>query len=362
MPVVVVLAVLAAAILLLVRLSDGKGASDLPARIVTTATNRLPAHRRDWGQAMTAELSTIRGRGRRWRFAAGVLRVALFPPPRHPMRVLAAAGAGLAVTAAVTTAAATQIRGLAVFAAALGLLLSAYATIIASRSHLPRPSAARVIVAVVALGGLAATVTTVVGVGSAHPTAAVDHTPGHVFSILFALVVTSYLALALTPPRLDDQKDRALWWALGGAMAAGTVWSAIALTTPVDPEGILPALEPIAAAAALAISIGAAATTRSLLAGIRAGLVTTILAAPIHFTVDLAALQHQHRYTLTNPYDINAYPHSGYPDIASYLLSDRIGGDVATLVMYPITALTLALLGAAAATHLRRRAANRATT
>jgi len=132
------------------------------------------------------------------------------------------------------------------------------------------------------------------------------------------------------------------------ALAAGAVWISVAVTTAVDAEGILPVLEqPVAAAAALAASIGAA-TTRSLPAGVRAGLLTAILAAPILFAVDLAGMLHLGTYALTDRYDVSAYPHSGYPDVASYLLSDRIGGDIATLVILPVTMLVLALLGAAA--------------
>ena len=354
MPVVVLLAVLVAAGLLLVRLGDGKGVGDVPARVVTAATHRLPAHRREWGQAMVAELAQIRGRVRRWRFAAGVLHVALFPPPRHPRRVLAVAGIGLLVSAAATVVAGVTVPGLSVFAAVLGLLLGGYATIVASRSQLPRPSMVRVIVAVVALAGLVAAVAIVLRIGAVHPTATVDHTH-HVFSILFALVLTGYLALALTPPQLGDPTDTGLWWALCAALAAGAVWISVAVTTPVEAEGILPVLEqPVAAAAALAASIGAAATTRSLPAGVRAGLLTAILAAPIRFAVDLAGMLQLGTYALTDPYDVSAYPHSGYPDVASYLLSDRIGGDIATLVMLPVTMLVLALLGAAAGSGLRR--------
>src|SRR5262249_48230503 len=161
----------------------------------------------------------------------------------------------------------------------------------------------------------------------------------HVFSILSALILTGYLALALTPPQLGDPRDIGLWWALGTALAAGAGWVGIAMTTPVDAEGILPALEPVAAAAALAASIGATTVTRSLPTGARAGLLTAILAAPIHFVVDLAGMLHLRTYSLTDPYDINAYPHTGFPDVASYLLSDRVGGDIATLVILPVTML-----------------------
>lgn len=88
----------------------------------------------------------------------------------------------------------------------------------------------------------------------------------------------------------------------------------------------------------------------------RAGLLTVALAAPIQVAVALTALLHQ-RFVLTDPYDIAAYPHSGYPDVASYLLSDTIAGEIITgLILYPVTLLVLALLGAAVGSRLNRRA------
>lgn len=69
----------------------GKDDRDAPARIVTFAAARLPAHRRDWGQPMVAELAQIRDQVDRWRFATGALRIAALPPARRPGRALAAA-------------------------------------------------------------------------------------------------------------------------------------------------------------------------------------------------------------------------------------------------------------------------------
>jgi hypothetical protein len=52
----------------------------------------MPEDRRGWGAAMLAELDAIRGPADRWRFAAGCLRVALFPPaPRRSHRTWLAA-------------------------------------------------------------------------------------------------------------------------------------------------------------------------------------------------------------------------------------------------------------------------------
>ena len=47
--------------------------------------------RRDWGRAMEAELAHVHGRSARWWFAVGGARVALFPPRRSAVPVIAVA-------------------------------------------------------------------------------------------------------------------------------------------------------------------------------------------------------------------------------------------------------------------------------
>jgi len=217
------------------------GGGDTPARIAAVAANRLPAHRQDWGRAMAAELTQVSGRARRWQFVAGVLRVMLFPPPRHPARVLAAAFGGLLAAVGATVAAATEVPSLSVFAAVAGLLLGGYATVAASRAHRLRPTVPRVAVGAVALAGVAAAVAAVVRIAVAYPAATIDST--HVFSVLFALALTGCLALALSPVSRAGPVDPAspanavLWWALAGALASGAGLTAVAVTTPVTMDG-----------------------------------------------------------------------------------------------------------------------------
>src|SRR5262249_2728419 len=110
-----------------------------------------------------------------------------------------------------------------------------------------------------------------------------------------------------------------------------------------------------AGAGALAAAAGASAATASGTAGAQAGLLTVVLSAPLNFAIGLTAILQVHHYALTTPYDVAAYPHSGYPDVASYLLSDAVAGNIIGLVLYPIPLLALALLGAAAGTGLHRR-------
>jgi len=337
----------------------GEGDRDAPARVVAAAAARLPAYRQDWGRAMVAELTQIHGRSSRWRFAAAMLRVALVlqsrPRRRVPLgrRVPLAACGGLILTAAVTAAAAARVPDLSVFAAALGLLLTGYATLAASRSQRPHLTLPQLIAGAAAFAGAAASITAVTRIAVAHPPAAADRT--HAFSVLFAIILTCYLALTQTLTRRGGHTAAVLWWGLTGALASGAAWSIAALSLPVSTDGIAAWPWPVGATATLAVSVGAAAACRSSGAGIRAGMLTTIFGALLHFTIDLTALLHLQHYTLTSTYDIAAYPRSGYPDIASYILSDQVAGDIlAGLVLYPLSWLLLAALGAAAGAGLRQ--------
>jgi hypothetical protein len=329
---------------------------DPAARVAGVAATWLPPQRQEWGMAMAAELAQVREPARRWWFAAGVLRVALFPPPRHRARVLIVAGAGLAAVAAATVAAASEVPGMSVFTAMLGLLLCGYATAVAARWHRPRPTVPRVLVGAAALAGVTAAVTAVVRIGVAYPAAVTDRR--HVLSVLAALSLAGYLVLALRPVRLGRCPDAALWWALGGALATGAAWSAVILATPAAvtlPVGFMP---PAGAVAVAVTSAGAAAATRDRRAGLQAGLLAGLLGALVHFSVTLTAALQLHHYTLAGLTDIAGYTRSGYPSVTSYVLGDTLAGAILTgLVLAPLVLLAIAVLGAAAGTGLRQLAA-----
>ncbi|GIH21107.1 hypothetical protein [Rugosimonospora africana] len=332
-------------------LRRGRSDGDTPTRLVTAAIPALPAHRREWGQAMVAELAQVHGRAQRWRFAAGVLRVVLFPPPRHPGRALPVAAAGVTAATVATIAAVREVPNLSVFVATLSLLLCGYATVAGTRSARPRRSLPHVIVAAIAVIAATAAVATVLRVAVTHPAATAD--PTHVFSVLFAALLTGYLGFALAARRLSD--GAVPWWALAATLASGGAWALTTLATSAVPDGVSAFLSPVATAATLAAAIGASATAADRTTGVRAGALTIALSAPLHFAAGMTAQLRVHHDTLTNPYDIAAFPHSGYPDAASYLLSDAIAGAILTgFVLSPIVLGVLALLGAAAGTRLRQ--------
>lgn len=146
-----------------------------------------------------------------------------------------------------------------------------------------------------------------------------------------------------------DSRGRATLW------AAATACLAVAATTVLLPaEAVSAPISPVIAATTLAATLAAGATTGSRAAATRAGLLAAVLGTPIHFATALLLAQYAHPAVLTDSYDIAAYPHSGYPDVASYLLSDTIAGNIVSLVVTPLAMSAIAVLAAAAAPHLRR--------
>jgi hypothetical protein len=320
--------------------------SDGPARVVAAAGRFLPASRREWGAAMAAELPTIDDRGRRWRFAAGVAAVVV-APPGHRVRALVVAGATLIAAVAATVTANRLVPQLRLLAAVLGALLTVVLAGVALRWS--RRGVAAWVTAVVVGIGATATVATVVAVVRAHPSAASD--PSHAFAILYALVLCVYIAVAATTPRAAAG---ALWWGLAGAVVCIVVWLAL-LPSHATIEGLGLYLWPVGGAAALIASVAAGLGRGDLLAGARAALTTAIVSGPVFFTVDVIRVLTLRQYVLTSPYDIAQYPGSGFPDVASFVLSDTLGGAIiAGLIMYPLVLAAVGLLGGAIGSALRR--------
>jgi hypothetical protein len=311
--------------------------SDGPARLAAAAGRLLPASRREWGQAMAAELSAIDGPARRWRFAAGVAAVALVPPG-HRVRALSVAVVTAAATVAVAWTADRTLPQLSVFASVLGALLTVVLAAIALRWRRPGPAAA--ITAALVVAGSVATVASVVAVTRDHPSAVSD--PSHVYGVVFAVVLAIYVVLAAASA---GARRAALWWGLGGAVASSLVWLSM-LPSHATIEGLGLYLWPVGGAGALVASVGAARTRRSVTAGARAALTAAIVSAPVFFALDLVRVLTLDQYVLTSPYDLAQYPHSGFPDVASFVLSDTIGGGIiGVLMMYPVLLVAVGLLG-----------------
>jgi hypothetical protein len=209
--------------------------------------------------------------------------------------------------------------------------------------------------AVLVAAGVAATIVTVVAVTVAHPTAASD--PSHAFAILYAVVLCGYVALAAATPRADTG---ALWWGLGGAGVSSVVWLAL-LPSHGTIEGLGFYLWPVGGAGALIASVAAAVSRHNLLAGARAASTAAIISAPVFFTADITRVLTLRQYVLTSPYDLAEYPRSGFPDVASFVLSDTLaGGVISVLVMYPFVLTAVGVLGGVIGSGLRRLVERRA--
>jgi hypothetical protein len=168
------------------------------------------------------------------------------------------------------------------------------------------------------------------------------------FSVLLALILGAYLAVALIPPRGGGSAIM-LRWALAGTLACGTIGTAAALA-----DGPAPMLAGCAVVTA-AVAYGASAATGSRQAGARAGLLTVILGTLTHFAAVTVVLAATHRYTLTSPYDVARYHHSGAPDVASYVIGDGLAGAILSgLLIYP--AILAAIVLASSAAGARRAA------
>lgn len=326
---------------------------DMPARLVAYAAERMPAGQQQWGRAMAAELTGIHGRSRRWRFALGALRVALLPPSGRSRRAALVAVVALVTVAGATAVAQQNLPGLAVFVGTFGVLLAGYATLATYRSTPGGWPAARVVAAVLAVGGVAAAIAALVRIGAAHPSAIGD--PTHGYSVLLAVVFVGYLGYALA--RSTKRTPVVLWWGVGATVIGAALWTGLNALDPHLAVGVLPFVSPAGAVAVLLASAGAGYATQRQAEGLRAGLLTAILIGPVLFAIDLTALLGSHSLTLTDPYDIAAFARTSYPDVASFVLSDDIGGHIfAGLLMLPAILAAVATFGALMGTGLRRPA------
>jgi hypothetical protein len=272
------------------------------------------------------------------------------PPARRPRRQAVAALLGAIVAAGVSTAAILVVPTIAPFVVTLAVLLAAYASRRAGRSIPHATTLAHRTVACVAVTGLVATVAVICTVAVLHPSATADH--AHIVSTLLAFALTIYLASALHEP--TRHADTIRYGATTGAICLVGVTAVTALTGPdhvgVSPMVSLPGIGIcLAVAAGVAIRVGDAAAAR------RTGLLTAILAAPLQFAVTTISLLTVHHWTSMSAYDQSAYARSGYPDIASYAISDAMGGQViAGILIGPLILGAVAGVGGAAAAGLRR--------
>ncbi|GAA4440567.1 hypothetical protein [Phytohabitans houttuyneae] len=197
---------------------------DLPARLLATAVATLPADRRDWGVAMTAELAHVRRRRERWRFALGCTRAAVFPPRGHRALVAIVAALSVAVAAGSGLATARTLPELRVFAVTFAGLVGVLATVAVSRASRPRRPAPGLPIAAAGLAGVVAAVALTAYYLRTEATVVLDR---HA-AVTLAVALAAGLWLSLAPPRAltTSRRARRAGLAVGVATAAGLALNA----------------------------------------------------------------------------------------------------------------------------------------
>lgn len=262
---------------------------DGPARLLATAVATLPEDRRDWGAAMAAELTQVQGSSARWGFAAGCVRVALFPPrsSRVPVLVVGALTAAAGVTAGLAVG--HILPAMRVFAATFVGIVGAVTILAATRSHQVRAFASGPAVSAAGLAGVTACIAVTGYFQVQHPTAAVYLPP--TAAVLLATVLAGCLWLALTPPRGLTTNRLARRIAVGAAMALG---GGLVVASRLGLRGVVVLEEGLCAYLILAPitlvftgSVVAAAVGRSFRAGVQAAVWTALLGSLAVYAVGL---------------------------------------------------------------------------
>ena len=271
---------------------------DGPARLLAAATATLPADRRDWGEAMAAELDQVpeRERTERWRFAAGCALAAIFPP--GGTRAMVGVAGALAVTA---TGAAAWATGAAlpagrVFGPVFVGLLGGLATLAVARSRRVGYAGPGAAVAGVGLGGVAVCVAYLGHYLATYPaykarwTAATLVSLPPVTATLLAVVLAGCAWLALRPPRWLRGDRHARRFGVGMAV---TLVASFVLLSRQELRGTLGSAGMIGyvVVAPIVWVIGAAvaaAVGRSFRSGLGASAWATVLGVPLLLAAWLA--------------------------------------------------------------------------
>jgi hypothetical protein len=262
---------------------------DRPARLLSLAVRALPPERADWGGAMCAELSGVRGGGARWSFAFGCARTAV------GMRARAA------VIASDRGGARVRLSTFIAIGATVALGLYGIARYPGLRS----------------------------GPGTWLSAAA------------FLLIVAVYAAGALTLSRgTTRDASTARGYGVAGGLVVGGGWMVV--LAPLSKTFFIVPLA-IALVAPVAVAVLAARRARTpgtgreaaLWSGLVGGLLVFIVTATLTYSND------------GRPYDrqlLRDFHASGSHDLVAYAVSDALGGALSMLLIIPVVALALGSL------------------
>jgi hypothetical protein len=344
---------------------DRLAALDGPGWLLAAATATLPASRREWGQAMAAELAQVPDRGPRWRFAAGCARAAVLPPGRSRGAV---GVAGAVVVVAVGTGAVLPAGR--VFALVFVGLLGGLATLAVVRSRgaggaeMGAAGAGRggpgAVVAGLALAAVAACLAVTIYYLAEHPfydqlrSSGVAESLPPVTAVVLAVVLAGCVWLALRPPRwlVPDRHGRRFGIAMAAVLVAGFLLASRQELRSAELDiGMLDYLFAALPLVLLAGSAAAAAAGRSFRAGLWACAWAVVLALPLLVAAWLAEALRWHQQRGQLLLDGEGGPGLG-ADLVGVNLGDAIWWTLVALVLW---ALPLGVLGAAAGSWRARR-------
>jgi hypothetical protein len=271
-------------------------ALDGPALLLAAAAATLPADRRDWGAAMTAELAQVQGSAARWRFAAGGARTAVLPPRGSQTAVLVAGALAVAAIAAAVLATGAALPAGRVFALTFVGLVGGLATLTVARSRRVGRAGSGPATAGLALAGIAACVAFTGYYLAEYPTYHKGHPPVTLVSlppvtaVVLAAGLAGCLGLALAPPRwlVGDRHARRFGTGMAIALAAGLVL--VSRLEQRDMSLDSGAMSYLLWGPVLVLLTGsaAAAAGRSFRAGLGACVWATVLGAPLLIAAWLA--------------------------------------------------------------------------
>jgi hypothetical protein len=248
-------------------------------RLLAGAVALLPAGRREWGQAMRAELAGIEAGGERGRFALGCVRVVATQPAvlRGAGYPLLMAGVVVAVLGWTSTISYAPLRW-GLVAAVLVLMTVSW---LGRRPGVFGPVGDGWAARLVRAGGYllvgAMAVGFVVSVRSNGNPAEQAHYAMPIFTVVLTVYLLGFLAVTARP---CVATRRVLTSAVGAGGAATALWVVAALAVPPIPASIGLALALTAAAMVGAASANAGhhgRTEHGLLAGLCAGTTTALL-------------------------------------------------------------------------------------
>jgi hypothetical protein len=310
--------------------------------LLATAAHLFPPKRREWAQAMLAELDEVPGSFARWRFALGGAWAGVVASGREPVPVAGiAVVVGLAGGVGVVAYAVSPVTH--VFAVALSIVLVLAG--IPSRRRTAARATNGVALGVTVLVGVAACVVLVLFGVVAYPAAAPDDGGTAAYSLVLAAVLGAYVWIGLGAWRGADREGPGSPPGLtGGAVLVGLLLGAgLAVVGVVsDRVGAVAAVVGVGAGGLLVAGgfgtrlVQRGTSERGLVAvGLRAGLVAGVG----YFVAGMSATYLTVSWPVRDREVLEGFRASGLPDLPTYLVSDTLGSSIVALVGLPVLVL-----------------------